>query len=149
MKTISEKIAEFALGLDISSVPSNVTGYGRLLLMDTFGVAMANLEMEHAVAVRQVVLDMGSKPVATLWGSRDRAQISEAALYNAALIHGSDYDDTHVAGIVHPSAAVVSTAIAVGEAVGATGTEIYQAILAAGLLCTEKNLWAGLKKKAV
>ncbi len=129
MKTISEKIAEFALGLDISSVPSNVTGYGRLLLMDTFGVAMANLEMEHAVAVRQVVLDMGSKPVATLWGSRDKAQVSEAALYNAALIHGSDYDDTHVAGIVHPSAAVVSTAIAVGEAVGATGREVYQAIL--------------------
>ena len=50
-------------------------------------------------------------------------------LYNAGLIHGSDYDDTHVGGIVHPSAAVVSTAICVGEAVGATGQEIYEAII--------------------
>ncbi|MCI8516529.1 MAG: MmgE/PrpD family protein [Hungatella sp.] len=129
MKTVSEKIAEFALGQSIQSIPSNVIGYGKLLLMDTFGVAMANLELEHAQAVRRVVENMESKPVCTLWGSGDKAQVSEAVLYNAALIHGSDYDDTHVAGIIHPSAAVVSTAVTVGEATGATGEEIYEAII--------------------
>lgn len=129
MKTVSEKIAEFALGQSIRDIPSSVIGYGKLLLMDTFGVAMANLELEHAQAVRRVVETQESKPVCTLWGSGDKAQVSEAVLYNAALIHGSDYDDTHVAGIVHPSAAVVSTAVTVGEAVGATGEEVYEAII--------------------
>lgn len=129
MGTVSERIAEFALNQKISEIPSNVIGYGKLLLMDTFGVAMANVDLAHARAIRQVVTDMGSKPVCTLWGSRDKVQIADAVLYNAGLIHGSDYDDTHVGSIVHPSAAVVSTAVAVGEAVGASGQEIYEAII--------------------
>lgn len=129
MGTVSEKIAEFALNQKISEIPSNVIGYGKLLLMDTFGVAMANQELEHAQAIRKVVTDMESKPVCTLWGSRDKVQIADAVLYNAGLIHGSDYDDTHVASIVHPSAAVVSTAIAVGESINASGQDIYEAIL--------------------
>ncbi len=129
MKTISEKIAEFALHQQISEIPHHVIGYGKLLLMDTFGVAMANLELEHAQAIRNVIMEQESRAVSTLWGSRDKVQASEAVLYNAGLIHGSDYDDTHVAGIVHPSAAVVSTAVAVGEALGASGEDVYQAIL--------------------
>lgn len=129
MGTVSEKIAEFALNQQISEIPANVIGYGKLLLMDTFGVAMANQELAHAQAIRQVVTDMESKPVCTLWGSEDKVQVPDAVLYNAGLIHGSDYDDTHVASIIHPSAAVVSTAVAVGEAAGASGQEIYEAIL--------------------
>ena len=43
MKTISERIADFTLNLTIEQIPVNVIGYGKLLLMDTFGVAMANL----------------------------------------------------------------------------------------------------------
>lgn len=130
MKTVSEKIAEFALGQRLEGIPSNVIGYGKLLLMDTFGVAMANMELEHAQAIRRVVTDMESRPVAALWGTGELVQISDAVLYNGSLIHGSDYDDTHVGGIVHPSAAVVSTAIAIGESVGASGSEIYEAVIA-------------------
>jgi 2-methylcitrate dehydratase PrpD len=41
-----------------------------------------------------------------------------------------DYDDTHVGGIVHPSAAVVSLAVTVGEYVKASEKEILEAIIA-------------------
>lgn len=129
MKTISERIAEFTLEQTLETIPANVIGYGKLLLMDTFGVAMANLEAEHAQAIRRVVMENGSRPACTLWGSGDKVQAADAVLYNAGLIHGSDYDDTHVGGIVHPSAAVVSTAICIGEEVGASGREIYEAII--------------------
>lgn len=129
MKTVSEKIAEFALRQKMDQIPPDVIGYGKLLLMDTFGVAMANMELEHAQAIRRVVMGMEEKPVSTLWGTGDRVQVSDAALYNGGLIHGSDYDDTHVAGIVHPSASVLSTAVAVGESVGASGREIYEAVI--------------------
>ena len=46
MKTVSEKIAEFALRQKMDQIPPDVIGYGKLLLMDTFGVAMANMEQE-------------------------------------------------------------------------------------------------------
>ncbi len=129
MKTVSEKIAEFALGQTLDTIPINVVGYGKLLLMDTFGVAMANLEAEHAQAIRRVVTEIGGRPDSTLWGSDEKVQAGDAVLYNAGLIHGSDYDDTHVGGIVHPSAAVVSTAVCIGEMTGASGKEIYEAVI--------------------
>ena len=60
MKTISERIADFTLELTFEQIPANVIGYGKLLLMDTFGVAMANLEAEHAQAIRRVVTENGT-----------------------------------------------------------------------------------------
>ena len=76
MRTISERIADFTLELTFEQIPANVIGYGKLLLMDTFGVAMANLEAEHAQAIRRVVTENGSRPVCTLWGSADQVPVS-------------------------------------------------------------------------
>lgn len=129
-RTVSERIAEYALSLTLEQVPTRVQAFGKLLLLDTMGVAMANLEQEHAQVIRQVVTDIDSGGQSTLWGSKRKVSPVNAVFYNASLIHGSDYDDTHVGGIVHPSASVVSTAITVGEAIGSSGREIYEAILA-------------------
>ena len=127
---IAEQIADFALSMRLSNVPPDVIKHGRLLLTDTFGVAMSCQDMEHAAAVRKTVLSMGSAPQSTMWGTGEKVMLADAILYNAALIHGADYDDTHVGGIVHPSAAVVSTAISVGEMTGASGAQILEAIIA-------------------
>lgn len=127
--TIAERIADFALSMRLSDVPSDVIEHGKLLLTDTFGVAMSCQDMEHAAAVRKTVLSMGSAPQSTMWGTGEKVMLADAVLYNAALIHGADYDDTHVGGIVHPSAAVVSTAVSVGEMCGASGARILEAII--------------------
>ena len=108
-KTVSEKIAEYALSLTLEQVPPRVLAYGKLLLLDTIGVAMANLDQEHAQVVRRVVTEMNGNQGCTLWGEKRKVSLENAVLYNASLIHGSDYDDTHVGGIVHPSASVVSS----------------------------------------
>lgn len=129
VKTISEQIADFILPLHLSDIPPQVVAYGKLLLNDTFGVAMSCQELEHAAAVRNTILELGSCPRCTLWGTDKKASLPDAVLYNAALIHGADYDDTHVASIVHPSASVVSTALTVGELAGSTGEEMMTAII--------------------
>lgn len=129
-KTVSEAIADYALSFRLDDAPEAVLSHGRMLLLDTFGVAMSCVRLPHAEAIASALRELGSAGQATLWGSRERFQLPDAALYNAALIHGADYDDTHVASIVHPSAAVVSTAVTVGERTGATGREVYEAIVA-------------------
>lgn len=128
--TIAEKIADFALSPELSHIPEDVLAYAKLLLTDTFGVAMACQNMEHAAAIRKAVSAMGGAPQCTLWGTDERVRAADAVLYNAALIHGADYDDTHVGGIVHPSAAVVSTALTVGELTGAGGRQMLEAVAA-------------------
>lgn len=129
-KSISERISDFALSLHLADVPQRVVEHGKLLLTDTFGVAMSCQEMEHAKAIRKTVTEMNSAHQCTLWGTGQKAMLADAILYNASLIHGADYDDTHVGGIVHPSAAVVSTALSVGELTGADGKQMLEAIVA-------------------
>ena len=128
--TISEQMAEFALSLMYEQIPLNVIDYGKMLLMDTFGVAMSCQKLPHAEAVKNALLELKSPAVCTLWGGRDKASLADVALYNSSLIHGADYDDTHVAAIVHPSAAVTSTAVTVGEHVNASGRDMMTAIVA-------------------
>ena len=139
---LSRRIAEFALSLRLPDIPADVAEYGKLLLTDTFGVAMSCQNMEHAAAVKRAVEAMGSAPQATLWGTDEKASLPDAALYNAALIHGADYDDTHVAGIVHPSAAVVATAVTVGEYAHSSGEEVLAAIVAGWEVITRLGIAA-------
>lgn len=128
-KSIAQQIASFALSMHLEDVPQKIIAHGKMLLADTFGVAMSCQDMAHAAAIRKTVEAMGSAPQSTLWGTCEKASMADAVLYNAALIHGADYDDTHVASIVHPSAAVVSTALTVGEYCGATGRQMLEAII--------------------
>jgi 2-methylcitrate dehydratase PrpD len=52
-----------------------------------------------------------------------------AALVNGAYLHAMDFDDTHLAGRVHPGACVVPAALAVGEAWGTDGPTLLSAIV--------------------
>lgn len=128
-KTISEQLADFALTLPWEKIPAEIISYGRMLLLDTFGVAMSCQKLPHAAAVKETLRQLGSTGPARLWGSRETASLADAVLYNSCLIHGADYDDTHVAGVVHPSSAVVATAVTVGQAEHASGEEIMAAIV--------------------
>lgn len=128
-KSLSEQIADFTLNLRLEQIPPDVVSFAKWLLFDSIGVAMSCQNMKHAIAVRRAVLETNSQPECTLWGTSSKVQLADAVLYNSCLIHGADYDDTHVGGIVHPSAAVMSTAITVGEKVQASGAQMMEAMV--------------------
>ncbi|MGB4429138.1 MAG: MmgE/PrpD family protein, partial [Thermacetogeniaceae bacterium] len=114
-KTLAEIIADFTMDLSLDSVPNDVLEHAKRLILDTLGVALVACETEPATIVRDVVVRMDSKPESTLWGTDKKASMADAVLANGTLIHGMEFDDTHVGGIVHPSGVVVNTAITVGE----------------------------------
>lgn len=140
--TVSRRIARFALGLQFEDIPAEVIEHGKLLMLDTFGVAMSCQKLAHAEAVKATIREMGSSGYSTLWGSGEMAGLADAVLYNSCLIHGADYDDTHVSSIIHPSASVVATAVTVGEAVHASGREMMTAIVAGWEICVRLGLAA-------
>ena len=55
---------------------------------------------------------------------------ANAALANATLAHGLDFDDTREDAIVHTGSVAVTTSLAVGEAAGASGRAALEAIVA-------------------
>jgi len=127
--SLSEKIADFTTQFSLEQVPLEVQQYAKLMIADAMGCAIAAHDLDNTIAVRKTVKDFGSKSQSTIWGTKDKVGIADAILVNASMIHGMDFDDTHVGGIVHPSAGVVSTAISVGEAVNASGKEVLEAII--------------------
>src|SRR5262245_62947729 len=63
-------------------------------------------------------------------GAKSRAGAASAVLANATLAHGLDFDDTREDAIVHTGCLAVTAALAVGEAVGASGRAALEATIA-------------------
>jgi 2-methylcitrate dehydratase PrpD len=56
--------------------------------------------------------------------------VRDAALANGILIHGLDFDDTHLASIVHPTAACLPCALSLSEELGLSGRDLLTAYAA-------------------
>jgi 2-methylcitrate dehydratase PrpD len=108
---LAERIGGFAAGLRIEDVPEAVLERARHLALDSVGVAFAAADQEFAQRARRAValLGTGEQPVLAL---PDRLAPREAAMLNATLIHGLDFDDTHLESITHVSASALPVSIA-------------------------------------
>lgn len=128
--TVSENIANFVVDLEWDDIPVEAKEYAKLLFTDAIGVGLTCHRANHVKALREAVTDMKGASESTLWGTRRKVPACFAALVNASMVHGVDFDDTHVAAVVHPSSCVVPASLAVGETVGASGKEVLVAALA-------------------
>src|SRR4029453_16876213 len=81
-------------------------------------------------AVTQAAERLGGPPESTLIGSKQRVGAAAAVLANGTLAHGLDFDDTREDAIVHTGCVAVTTALAVGEAVEASGRAALEALIA-------------------
>ncbi|HXG52342.1 MAG TPA: MmgE/PrpD family protein [candidate division Zixibacteria bacterium] len=131
METCSQQIARFVSSLELGAVPPEVTAKAKLVFLDTLGVALASSTMDFGRMVCGVAERLGGAPHSTVIGSRIRAAAPNAVLANGTLAHGLDYDDTLEEAIVHTGCCAVTTALAVGEEVDASGAAVLEAAIAA------------------
>ena len=123
----------------LGPLPAPVAADARLRLLDTLAVAAAAAPLPIGQAVRRGAAALGQGTQAGLIGG-GRSTPALAALVNGALAHALDFDDTHAASVMHPSAPAIATALAMAEATGATGDRLLTGI-AAGI---ELNCRLGL-----
>ncbi|MFN3210170.1 MAG: MmgE/PrpD family protein [Roseovarius sp.] len=137
---ISTRLATFALGPVQAPEAMAVL---RLSLLDWAAVGIAGRDEPVAAVMREMAQDEGGTPLAGLIGSDLRVPARMAALVNGTVSHALDYDDTHFAHIGHPSVAVIPAALAVGEAVGATGEALQEAALIGVEASIRVGVWLG------
>lgn len=65
-----------------------------MLALDTLGCCLAGARYDFARAVRATAERLGGLPESALIGSTVRVAAANAALANATLAHGLDFDDT-------------------------------------------------------
>ncbi|HEU5321262.1 MAG TPA: MmgE/PrpD family protein, partial [Methylomirabilota bacterium] len=130
MTTAARRLARFVIGLSLDDVPSPVVEQATLLALDTLGNGLAACGEEFARLVRDVAEQLGGAPESHLLGSRRQVAAANAVLANATLAHGLDFDDTREDAVVHTGCVAVTTALAVGESVGAAGRAVLEALIA-------------------
>jgi len=86
--------------------------------------------MDFGRAVMRTAERLGGMPESSLIGGKAKVAAANAILANGTLAHGLDFDDTREDAIVHTGCVAVPTALAVGEAVGASGRAALEAMLA-------------------
>lgn len=126
----SQLLARFVTETAWQTLPPDIQDGTRLRLLDTIGLCLVASVEPFGRAVIKVASRQGVRAEATVVGDRQRVSARSAALVNGTLAHGLDFDDTYLAAVVHPSSAVIPTALAVGEANGASPTEVLSAIAA-------------------
>ena len=130
-ETAARRLARFVRGLSLDAVPPAVIMQATLLALDTLGNALAAAPEDFGRAVLDVAERLGGAPESALLGRRARASAANAVLANATLAHGLDFDDTREDAIVHTGCVAVTTALAAGEAAGASGRAVLEALIAA------------------
>ena len=128
---LSRAIAERAVELDRSSVPDDVWEYLKLCLADSVGIAFASRHYEFAQKSLDSLALLGSAGQSSIIGQNAPAAIRDAAMMNGLLIHGLDYDDTHLASVVHCSASAFPAALALTEQRALSGADLMLATLIA------------------
>lgn len=122
----SAAIAAFAANTRYEDIPENVLERARIHILDGLGLAVASGKFPFAGPVLAAVEELGEGPCSVI-GTTRKATLRDAAMANGVLIHGLDYDDTHLQAIVHPTSAVLPAVLAIAEQKDLTGREALTA----------------------
>jgi 2-methylcitrate dehydratase PrpD len=131
MTSAARRLARFVRGVTLDALPGPVAARGVDLVLDTVGNALAAAHDDFGRSVLTVARRLGGRPESALLGAPGRVGAANAVLANATLAHGLDFDDTREDAIVHTGCVAVTTALAVGEATGASGRAVLEAAIAA------------------
>ncbi len=131
MDPISETIASFAYGLGADMIPERVVHHAKRRLVDSLACAIGAIGSPPARIARALAADVSSAHPATVIGAAAGTSAELAAFANTAMVRYLDYNDMYFAPIGgggHPSD-LISGALAVGESLGRSGSEVIRAIV--------------------
>jgi 2-methylcitrate dehydratase PrpD len=127
----SKSLATFAAGLSLDAIPAAVQRRTEDLFLDWLGSVLAGKNARPVQAIARVAAAMGpADGPSEVLISRNRTTPLFAAMVNAAASHVAEQDDVHNGSVFHPAAVVFPAALAVAQAIGASGRELMAASVA-------------------
>jgi len=125
-----QQVAAFAVATRDAGMPAALRADAARRVLDVIGNALAARSGPAGRAALAVSDEWGGAGQATVIGvsATHRRPPSSAALVNGTLAHAMDFDDTHLPSVLHPSSSVVPAALAVAEAMGASGAQLLDAV---------------------
>src|SRR5881398_3652533 len=122
--TAIRSIAEFVTR---ATVPDQALKIACAAFLDTIGVTLAGAVEPAAQMVQQLAASEAGAGPSRIFGTELSVNAGWAALSNGTAAHALDYDDMCFVSLAHPSAPLVSAALASAELAGASGRALLDA----------------------
>lgn len=137
---VTAQLAGFAATLQWRDVPREVRELMPVLLIDVFRAGALGYDKPWTRSVRELCTSGVSGGQSSVWFSEAKLDPARAAFANGVASGSLDWDDAHVAAILHPGIVVWPAALAVAQSVGASG----EALLAAAVAGYEVAIRVGM-----
>lgn len=150
-----ERLADWAADLSWEDIPADVQQAAVTHFVDAYGVALAASRTPFGRGLLDGLddVDEGS---ALVVGSSRRVDPMRAAVLNGTLVHGLEYDDTHIPSIVHGSGVALAAALSQAHRPGTTAGDLltafvitWEAMIRLGLLAPGAYQARGFQTAAV
>lgn len=131
MNSPTSQLAAFAADLHFDAIPTVVVRKAEDLMVDWFGSAVAGYGARPVESITCFAFAMGPQDgPSEVMSSRVSTSPYFAAMVNAAASHMAEQDDVHNGSVFHPATVVFPAALAVAQALGATGKQLLTAAVA-------------------
>lgn len=140
MNAPSSELAAFAAKLRFDAIPASVVHKTEDLLVDWFGSVVAGHGARAVDSITRFALAMGPQAApgcdtppagaSEVIIRRARSSPYLAAMANASASHVAEQDDVHNGSVFHPATVVFPAALAVAQALGASGRQLLTASVA-------------------
>lgn len=118
------------------TIPESVLDRHRLLLVDSVGISLAATRLSPAASATAAAATVGAGTGRCRLWDGSTGSPATAALANAAFAHALDFDDTHDRARMHTTTVTLPAALAVGELVDASMSEVLRAtVIGSELMC--------------
>jgi 2-methylcitrate dehydratase PrpD len=145
MTTIAEALAHFAVSMRTRAAPPAVRERARHLILDAVGIAYASARHDFARDAVEGVRSIAGTGDIPVIGLKVRLPPRDAALANGILVHALDFDDTHLAGVVHATASVWPATLATAWFCDASPTALLGGYLVGMEATARLGMVAGAK----
>ena len=131
LETAARTLARYASSLQLSDVPAIDIERATQCLVDAVGVALLGSTLPWAQWAKRYAGHYGAAGTSRVIGSPARVSAPLAALANGVAAHAFELDSLRKPGAgVHPGAALMPVALALGEELHSSGSEVLAAFVA-------------------
>lgn len=108
--------------------------------LDTLAAMISGSQLKPGKLAIAYARAQGGSPQASVIGTDQLTTATMAAHINGMLAHADETDDSHAPSLTHPGCSVVPAALAMAEAMNASGDEFLRAVTVGYDVCTRTNL---------
>ncbi len=129
MEDYTRQLAHFAVYSRPGDVPSKIRHEGTRALVNWIGLPINTCRHDTTERAIAAFEEFSGPRRASLLGRSEKLDIFKAAFINCIASCIADYDDTHLATIIHPTGPVASTLLALAEHRKAAGSDFLHALI--------------------